>query len=320
MEGENKNTESAHETTSSIEQSPNSNLAITEEPLHDSGNLSVQNIIPKSDCPSCNAAANSRMSESFVYAIGNVVHSFPNRSIEMELAQAIGQKPEVETRNLTHLEVVSKILSDPNYRYISRKICYVLRIEGLETYILVPSDSSDIDKLVQAIRPDPSPNDIDVIIGRRGPIAPPELCNGLMVPIVSVDQIYSFDRDTLFKAIPKQKGLNEAQSKKNFYALFDNIRQISDNTGAIDKHRVLNYLVVRYDEIYRRTQIMQQDNYSFTGIEVYPSPVSDTRNVLDVIFNYENRSNRAIQRWFVTVDVTEEFPFLVTPMREYFER
>ena len=56
---------------------------------------------------------------------------------------------------------------------------------------------------MEAIRPAPSPKDIDVVIGMRGPIAPPEMCNGLMVPIVVFDQIYSFDRDALIKAIPK---------------------------------------------------------------------------------------------------------------------
>ena len=33
----------------------------------------------------------------------------------------------------------------------------------------------------------------------KGPIAPPQMCNGLMVPIVVFDQIYSFDRDALIK-------------------------------------------------------------------------------------------------------------------------
>jgi hypothetical protein len=55
---------------------------------------------------------------------------------------------------------------------------------------------------VGAIRPVPSPNDIDVVVGLRGPIAPPELCNGLMVPIVAFDQIYSFNRDALIRNIP----------------------------------------------------------------------------------------------------------------------
>ncbi|MGC2575033.1 MAG: hypothetical protein WA364_26275, partial [Candidatus Nitrosopolaris sp.] len=162
--------------------------------------------------------------------------------------------------------------------------------------------------------------DVNVIIGRRGSIASPEMCNGLMVPIVSVDQIYSFDRDTLMKAIPKRKGIDEDQFKKTADTLFNHIIQIADNAGATDEHRALNYLSVRYDEIYHRTQLMQDENYSFTAVDVRPSRLSGARKVVDVIFSYENRANRAIQKWFVRVDVTEEFPFLVSPMQQYFER
>jgi hypothetical protein len=259
-------------------------------------------------------------SPSYVYAIGKVVHRFPTKSLELELTQATGRRPEEETRGRTREEVVYTALTDTANRYIARQICYVLTIEGLETYILVPSDPLDIDRLAEALRPAPGVGDINVIIGRRGPIAPPQMCNGLMVPIVSVDQIYSFDRDTLMKAIPRRKGTSEDQFKKTGTALFNHIIQISDNAGAIDEHRALNYLAVRYDEIYHRTQLMQDENYSFTAVEVRPSRLSGTRKIVDVIFSYENRANRVVQKWFTRVDVTEEFPFLVSPMQEYFER
>jgi hypothetical protein len=39
---------------------------------------------------------NMMLPPSFVYAIGKVVHRFPNKSLEMELAQAIGRRPEVK--------------------------------------------------------------------------------------------------------------------------------------------------------------------------------------------------------------------------------
>jgi hypothetical protein len=258
----------------------------------------------------------------YVYAIGKVVHRFPTKSLELELAQATGRRDEGETKSLTNAEVAYKILTDPANRYIARQICYVLNIEGLETYILVPSDPLDFDRLAQALRPAPNVGDIDVIIGRRGPMASPEMCNGLVIPIVIVDQIYSFDRDTLMKAIPKrkEKGTSEDQFKKTGTALFNHIIQIADNAGAIDEHRALNYLAVRYDEIYHRTQLLQDENYSFTGVDIRRSRLSGTRKIVDIIFSYENRANRTIQRWFVRVDVTEEFPFLVSPMQEYFER
>jgi hypothetical protein len=271
---------------------------------------------------SCGSEGAKMLPRSHVYAIGKVVHRFPNRSLEMELAQSIGRRPEGETKGLIHPEVAHKVLTDPANRYIARQICYVLTIEGLETYILVPSDPLDFDRLAQALRPAPDVGDIDVIIGRRGPMASPEMCNGLVVPIVIVDQIYSFDRDTLMKAIPKrkEKGTSEDQFKKTGNVLFNHIIQIADNAGAIDEHRALNYLAVRYDEIYHRTQLLQDENYSFTGVEVRPSRLSGTQKIVDVVFSYENRANRAVQKWFCRVDVTSEWPFLVSPMQEYFER
>ena len=137
---------------------------------------------------------------SHVYAIGRVEARFPNLAAEKEFAQATGR---ADTAGKTDQQAFHAVLSKRENRYLVRQLCWVLSIQGLETYLLVPRDPADIDLLVEAIRPAPSPNDIDVVIGMRGPIAPPEMCNGLMVPIVAFDQIYSFDRDALIKAIPK---------------------------------------------------------------------------------------------------------------------
>ena len=60
----------------------------------------------------------------------------------------------------------------------------------------VPRDPADLDLLVDAIRARPEPTDLDVVVGTRGPLSPPEAC-GLIVPIVAFDQLYSFDRGSL---------------------------------------------------------------------------------------------------------------------------
>src|SRR6476619_5333484 len=193
----------------------------------------------KHDCPSCNSDSKTTPI-SYVYAIGNIIHRFCDKSLEMEVAQVIVRKLEGETKSLTSSELIYQVLTDPDNRYIAREVRYVLNIQGIDTYILIPTDPYDIDKLAQAVRPVPAPGNMDVIIGRRGPIAPPQMCNGLMVPIVFIDQIYSFDRDTLIKSIPKRKGVNEEQFNKTAGAIFDHIFQIVDNTGATDIHRALN--------------------------------------------------------------------------------
>ena len=64
------------------------------------------------------------------------------------------------------------VLSKRENRYLTRQLCWVLTIQGLETYLLTPRDPADIDLLVEAIRPTPSPNDIDVVIGVARPDRP----------------------------------------------------------------------------------------------------------------------------------------------------
>ena len=115
----------------------------------------------------------------------------------------------------------------------------MLTIEGLETYILHPRDPADLELLVEAVRPTPRPTDVDFVIGVRGPIAPPELCNGLMVPIVVFDQIYSFDTDALIKAIPRPEKITAKEFEPVAEELFDRIMQMADNAGATDEHRAL---------------------------------------------------------------------------------
>lgn len=257
---------------------------------------------------------------SYVYALGRITPRFPSLAVEKEFAQATGR---AETSGLTDRQAIQSVLSQRANRYLARQLCWVLTIEGLETYILRPRDPADLDLLVEAIRPAPSPMDVDVVIGVRGPIAPPEMCNGLMVPIVAFDQIYSFDRDSLVASIPRPESI-PAKQEESFRSaageLFDRIMLAADNAGATDEDRALNYLTVRYPPIYASAADAFGRNASLTGVTVHPSPLSGTRNIVDVIFSYTNRTTDVTEKFFVRVDVTEEFPFLVTKLSPYYDR
>jgi hypothetical protein len=263
------------------------------------------------------AGANGTGSVSYVYAIGQIEARFPNLAAEKEFAQATGR---TETAGKTNQQTFHTVLSKRENRYLVRQLCWVLTIQGLETYLLVPRDPADTDLLVEAIRPTPSPNDIDVVIGLRGPIASPDTCNGLMVPIVAFDQIYSFDRDTLIKAIPKPAKTTAAQFGPAAEELFNRIMQVTDNAGATDEHRALNYLAMRYPAIYAKAAEEFGQSSSLTGVDVRPSPLSSTRTIVDVIFSYTNRNTDFTEKFFVRCDLTEEFPFLVTKLSPYYDR
>jgi hypothetical protein len=254
---------------------------------------------------------------SFVYAIGRVEPRFPSLAVEKEFAQATGR---AQTAGQTDREALQSVLAERAGRYLARHMRWVFTIEGLETYILVPRDPADLDSLIEAVRPGPGTWDVDVVIGVRGPIASPELCNGLMVPIVAFDQLYSFDRDELIREIPRPKGHAEEKFRATAEELFDRIGQVADNAGATDEHRALNYLAIRYPAIYARAAEAHAAEFALTGVEVRPSRMSGTRTIMDVIFSYTHRRTDVTEKYFVRVDVTEEFPFLVTKLSPFYDR
>jgi hypothetical protein len=274
--------------------------------------------LPSSSNPNNPMMAMSPAAPSYVYALGRIQVRFPRPSLEKEYAQVLGHA--AETAGQTDLQVRQSILTKRENRYLVRQLCWILTIEGMETYILQPRDPADFDLLIDALRPSPRPTDVDIVIGVRGPIAPPEMCNGLMVPIVIVDQIYSFDPDDLIKSIPRPEGVTERKFSPTAEELFYRIMQLADNAGATDEHRALNYLAVRYPAIYANATEMHGRNFSLSGVEVRPSRLSGTRNIDDVIFSYRNRNTDVEEKYFMRVDVTEEFPFLVTRLSPFYER
>jgi hypothetical protein len=281
-------------------------------------------ISPQAGCATCGGPGGATESSpngtgmpSYIYAIGRIEARFPNLSTEKEFAQATAR---TDTAGKTDQQTFHAVLSKRENRYLVRQLCWVLSIQGLDSYLLLPRDPADIDLLVDAIRPVSSPNDIDVVIGMRGPIAPPTMCNGLMVPIVIFDQVYSFDRGMLIKAIPKPEKTSAAQFGPAAEELFDRIMQLTDNAGATDEHRVLNYLSMRYPAIYSKAAEQFTLDFSLTGVEVRSSPLSSTRKIVDVIFAYTNRNTDFTEKFYVRVDATEEFPFLVTKMSPYYDR
>jgi len=95
---------------------------------------------------------------------------------------------------------------------------------------------------------------------------------------------------------------------------------MTDNAGATAEHRSLNYLAVRYPAIYAKAAEEFARDFSLTGVDVLASPLSGARSVADVIFSYTNRNTDFTEKFFVRVDVTEEFPFLVTKLSPYYDR
>jgi PatG Domain len=205
-------------------------------------------------CPTCGVAnVPSRITSSpYVYAIGRVEPRYPRISVEKELAQVARR---MNTGRMTDSALLETVLSADENRYLVRQLCWVFTVQDQETFILLPRDPGDWDLLVETLRPEPQATDLSVVIGVRGGNAPVNMCNGLVVPVVTFDHLYTFDRDTLIGAIPRppEASLSE-ENAREFESvaleLFNRTMHMADNRGATDAHRALNYLLVRDPTIY----------------------------------------------------------------------
>ena len=141
-----------------------------------------------------------------------------------------------------------------------------------------------------------------------------------MVPIIAFDQIYSFDVDALIGSIPRPEQVEAERFKAVAEEVFNRVIQIADNAGATDEHRALNYLAMRYPAVYGAVADAHARNASLSAVYVQPSALSGTRRIVEVIFTFTNRNTDVVEKYSVRVDVTEQFPFLVTKISPYFDR
>ncbi|MBV8539429.1 MAG: hypothetical protein JO268_02510 [Pseudonocardiales bacterium] len=258
-----------------------------------------------------------RTGPSYVYALGRVQARFPSLAVEKEFAQVAAH---TKVEGLTDRETVYSVLSQRANRYLARQMCWVFTVEELESCVLLPRDPGDFDLLVDTVRPAPRATDVDIVIGTRGPMAPPELSGGLTVPLVMFDQIYSFDVDSLINSIPRTEGISAERFGVVAEELFSRIQQLADNTGSSDEDRALNYLAVRYPIIYTHAAESFGRNRSLTELVARPSRLSGARKIVDVIFSFTHRETDVTEKQFARVDVTERFPFLITKLSPYYER
>lgn len=270
-------------------------------------------------CRECSAPKNTRSNAGqFVYAIGRIYPRYPNLGVEKEVAQALGSEG---GKGANDEQALHKILRDPNFLYIAQEMCWTVAIETIDSYVIKPATKVDAALLLESLREDKDRMYFDVIVGRVGEIAPANLCNGAMLPLIDLIQLYSFDRAALVRQLSKPKDLDEKVFQSAIKQTLDVVGRMSGNLGASDGHRAINYLVTRYAELYNLVARQLLDNASLDALSVRPSEISGSRRVYDVVLTFKQRGTiAAIQNFSARVDTTDIFPFLVSPLAPYFER
>jgi len=246
----------------------------------------------------------------YVYAIGTVTARFPTLNIEKEFMQAWGKAP---TAVLTiHDSDKFEVLSQGQNLYLVREMCWVFQSGDIDVYILTPRSYVELTDLVSCLSPTPNQISYALVVGRLGPVAPPSVCNGIQLPMVSCDQVFSFTGEafinSIVSAIGEMEGVDVMTSANTAFAA---MALLTDNTGQTDEHRAINYLTFKSLALYKKEIEMEAAQFFLNSVTARPDPLSRTRSVQNVILTYANKTTTETQRFYTRVDVTGEFPFLV---------
>lgn len=270
----------------------------------------------------CNNSSATRISSlpGYIYAYGSIRAKFPSLSVEKEFYQAVDEKDVLLSPELLYFKVLSKAEN----LYIAREMCWVLRIDGIDSYIVMPKSETELTELIAALYTSPSDTEFDVVMGKLS--SDSVTCNELNLPAVIGNQIYSVSNSEFITAVEVATNITNTIALELVEIMFS----YADNAGVSDADRAINFVALRYMGAYQLLAdvIYPIDNgqrptipkYQLIRLHTEESRVRGGRNILNVIFSFQNLITSTMQKWYCEVDVSSEFPFLVTTTAPYYQR
>jgi hypothetical protein len=258
----------------------------------------------------------------YVFAIGRIKPFFPALDVEKEYKQLIPRPLPSELNGASEDRLLQWVLQ--HHPFLAREMGWAFLIENVSTYVLSPRSTLELEQLVKSIVPQ-SATEVcyDVILGAQDPAAALGAGGDGALPGVMVNRTYQFTLGELVKSVLaalQAQGVTPLPSIAQITALFDDLLQLADNTGDADEHRALNYVSVNYPEIYVAQSSGGSVTSYFSGVDTRRSPLGGGRVIIDIILRYTGQTSGLVTRSYTSVDVSGQFPFLVTPLQPYFER
>ena len=278
----------------------------------------------KSNCTCGNATT-----KQFIYVFGDVRPVLPSLSLQKEFYNDVVTDPEDKIRPFR--DIAFKYLKKAENIYLARELNWVFQIKGfIDLYILKVTTNRALSNLIEAIAPRQDGDiDYDIIIAEKTTQIKKETATGSELPVINYAQLYNITFQTyareIFTAI-KNAGLDPKEEEVK--SMLSDILQLTNNRGDEDRYRALNFLILRYMDLYVRTYRMRyvkkdeddndKDLYDLVRVNTDPPEMYGTRKIFQVIFTYQSLESSAVQNFSCSVDTSEEFPYLVLPLAKYY--
>jgi hypothetical protein len=254
----------------------------------------------------------------YVYAVGRLQARFPSLGVEKEYAQLTGADPDAVVR-VGHLK---DSLAGAENRYLARHMCWVFTGITTDACAIIPRDGGDIDELIDTLTDDEQA--VQALVGSPAYTSVASRCVPPGLAAVTPDQLLSFGLDEFVDALPVPddgkvpRGKDAEAWRQAARGLFRHLTQRAANRGLTDEHRAMNYLALRYPQIYHLTFNAQRDGKALVAVEPRRAPAGE-RRMVDVRFVLRHAGSHVVERYVCRVDVTDVFPFLTSQLTLSYE-
>lgn len=244
------------------------------------------------------------------------------------------------------LDIIYQVLSLRHNRYLAREIKWTLintyRLNGLNSpafendiFRLVPSEYN-MSLLISSIapqrknqqqckrqhqqHPQSQQQRQSVLLVGLSRVSPSAGLNELTIHKISPIQV-----DTLLDSVKQAARYSSSIDTERLKQIIAEVLALTDNQGDTDSDRAINYVLYHNPLIYLRTydiyytgcdRSSTEPRAGLTGLRTFQQR-SGERHFIKVVFDYQNFHNGVSENWYATVDVTDEFPFLVSGFKRF---
>jgi hypothetical protein len=208
-------------------------------------------------------------------------------------------------------QTLNQLLRRPASRYLVRQLCWILTIDNQEAYVLVPSDPADLLLLVNAVRADSDTEELDLVIGARGAIAPSEMCSGVPLPLLIYQTIISINIQEHIRNILTPEISEEDRDKFQTMSV-DVLNKLiaGRGDGSNDACRSFVHLALRDHEAYQLSHGLYSRNFVLAAIRSFPVTIGGSRKTQRVILTFTHSSTGFQEQYSADVDVTGMWPYV----------
>lgn len=213
---------------------------------------------------------------------------------------------------------LSKQLSHPKNHYIARQMKWSLVNHYGDNIYLLEVNNLHLASLIKALEPQSSEPAFFMPVSILGYY---QVEGNESLPRIKIQKIGRLTPSDLVQKIHKQHaGFNDKKLK----LVITDILSLADNSGDTDQDRALNYALSHnldlymgaYELIYNHSdrEVAQLNNVSVI------TDIAGERKIAKVVFDFQNVESSVGQHWYCAIDVTHEYPFLLTSFKRYLPR